>query len=37
MIMDDFTPFEDVWKNVTELTEHIWKYKDLFLSIDEIN
>ena len=35
--MDDVTPFEDVWKNVTELTEHIWKYKDLILSIDEIN
>ena len=36
MQMDDINPFEDVWKNVIELTEHIWKYKDIILSIDEI-
>ena len=36
-LLDDVTPFEDVWKVVIELSEKIWKYKDVILSIDEVN
>jgi hypothetical protein len=34
--MDEITPFEDCWKDVIKLTENIWKYKDVILSIDEV-
>jgi hypothetical protein len=26
----------DYWKDVIEFTDEIWKYKDLFLSIEEV-
>ena len=35
--MNDITPFEDCWKDVIELTENIWKYKDVILSIDKVD
>ena len=31
------TPFESRWKEVIELTDQIWKYKDMILSIEKID
>lgn len=31
------TPFESRWKDVIELTEQIWKYKDIILSIEKVH
>ena len=35
--MDEITPFEKRWNDVIEFTDEIWKYKDVILSIDEVN
>ena len=35
--MNKYTPFEKRWKEFIELTDEIWKYKDLILSIDKID
>ena len=34
---NDVTPFEPRWKDVIEFTDEIWKYKDLFLSIEKVD
>ena len=34
--VNETTPFEPRWKDVIEFTDEIWKYKDLFLSIEEV-
>lgn len=35
--MDHVTPFEERWDDFISLTEEIWKYKDIILSIVEVN
>ena len=35
--MNKITPFKERWKDVIEITEQIWKYKDLILSIENVN
>ena len=35
--VNETTPFEPRWKDVIEFTDEIWKYKDLFLSIEEVD
>ena len=35
--MNKTTPFESRWKDVIELTDHIWKYKDMILSIEKVH
>ena len=35
--VEHITPFEDRWKDVIEVTNEIWKYKDIILSIDKVN
>ena len=35
--MNKYTPFEKRWKEFIELTDEIWKYKDVILSIDKID
>ena len=32
-----YSPFEERWRDVIELTDGIWKYKDIILSIENIN
>ena len=34
---EHITPFEDRWKDVIEVTNEIWKYKDIILSIDKVD
>ena len=35
--MDEISPYEERWKDVIEFTNEIWQYKDIILSIDEVN
>ena len=35
--LEHITPFEDRWKDVINVTNEIWKYKDIILSIDKVN
>ena len=35
--MDKTTPFETRWKDVIELTDQIWEYKDMILSIEKVH
>ena len=35
--MDNISSFEDRWKDVIEITEQIWKYKDMILSIEKVD
>ena len=34
---EHISPFEDRWKDVIKLTDEVWKYKDIILSIDKVN
>ena len=34
---EHISPFEDRWKDVIKVTDEIWKYKDIILSIDKVN
>ena len=31
------TPFETRWKDIIELTDQIWQYKDMILSIEKVH
>ena len=35
--MNKTTPFESRWKDVIELTDQIWEYKDMILSIEKVD
>ena len=35
--MDKITPFETRWNDVIELTDQIWEYKDMILSIEKVH
>jgi hypothetical protein len=35
--MNKTTPFESRWKDVIELTDQIWEYKDMILSIEKVH
>ena len=35
--VNNISPFEPRWKDVIEFTDEIWKYKDLFLSIETVD
>ena len=35
--MNKTTPFESRWKDVIELTDQIWEYKDIILSIEKVH
>ena len=35
--VNNITPFEPRWNDVIEFTDEIWKYKDLFLSIETVD
>ena len=35
--MDKTTPFESRWKDVIDLTDQIWEYKDMILSIEKVH
>ena len=35
--MNKVTPFETRWKEIIELTDQIWEYKDMILSIEKVH
>ena len=35
--MSNITPFESRWKDIIELTDQIWEYKDMILSIEKVH
>ena len=35
--MNETTPIKERWKDIITLTDEIWKYKDVFLSVDKVN
>ena len=35
--MNETTPIKERWKDIIVLTDEIWKYKDVFLSVDKVN
>jgi len=35
--MENVSSFVDRWKDVIEIAEQIWKYKDIILSVEDIN
>ena len=36
-LMDKITPIKDRWKDIVEITDQLWEYKDIILSIDKVN
>ena len=35
--MDNITPIKERWKDIVEITDQLWEYKDIILSIDKVN
>ena len=35
--MNKTSPIKERWKDIIALTDEIWKYKDVFLSVDKVN
>ena len=36
-LLDNITPIKDRWKDIVEITDQLWEYKDIILSIDKVN